>query len=81
MDSEESRIAKHMSKPSGMGGVVSPRSAGGPVKLGAGNPKCPRCQKSVYANEKVVAIGQEWHIACLKCTACQKVRASSTPQP
>lgn len=46
------------------------------AKLGAGNPKCPRCHKSVYANEKIIALGQDYHIQCLKCASCNKVHAS-----
>jgi len=72
MASDEQRIEKHMAKPAG--GAAVPKSGS---KLGQGASKCPRCQKSVFFNEKVVALGQEWHQACLKCTACQK-RLDST---
>jgi hypothetical protein len=26
----------------------------------------------VYANEKIIALGNDWHIQCLKCTTCNK---------
>ncbi|GMI01880.1 hypothetical protein TrLO_g8112 [Triparma laevis f. longispina] len=35
-------------------------------------PKCPKCSKSAYANESVIAIGQTWHIACFACASCSK---------
>ncbi len=70
MASEEDRIARHFST------ATSPRGTS-TTKLGAGNPKCPKCAKSVYANEKVIAVGKDWHIACLKCTSCSKVPFAS----
>eukprot|EP00042_Codosiga_hollandica_P037854 m.302418 g.302418 ORF g.302418 m.302418 type:complete len:67 (-) comp55237_c0_seq7:148-348(-) len=39
--------------------------------------KCGRCQKEVYAAEKVNAIGREWHSACLKCTSCNSSLAAN----
>eukprot|EP01123_Difflugia_compressa_P000207 TRINITY_DN10306_c0_g1_i1.p1 TRINITY_DN10306_c0_g1~~TRINITY_DN10306_c0_g1_i1.p1 ORF type:complete len:141 (-),score=24.29 TRINITY_DN10306_c0_g1_i1:100-522(-) len=42
-------------------------------KIGAGAPKCPTCNKTVYANEEVRAIDKAWHKRCLKCAKCAKV--------
>jgi hypothetical protein len=33
-------------------------------RFDGGNPKCARCGKSVFANEKVVAASKDWHEAC-----------------
>jgi len=35
--------------------------------------KCPGCGKTVYAMERVGAVGKNWHKQCLKCMTCSKV--------
>eukprot|EP00727_Mastigamoeba_balamuthi_P008694 m51a1_g4447 hypothetical protein (162) ;mRNA; f:139110-140057 len=32
--------------------------------------KCPRCNKTVYANEKVRALNKDFHKSCFKCMTC-----------
>jgi len=33
--------------------------------------KCPRCDKTVYANEAVKVAGGDWHSGCVRCRECQ----------
>lgn len=30
-------------------------------------PVCPRCDRTVYFAEEIVAVGRKWHKSCLKC--------------
>jgi len=43
-----------------------------------GGAKCPKCGKTVYMAEEVLAEGQKWHKLCFKCSECGKMLDSST---
>lgn len=55
-------------------------SSGGGAKMmfGGGNPKCGKCEKSVYENEKMMGAGKAWHNQCFTCTTCGKGLDSQT---
>ena len=42
------------------------------MPLGGGN-KCPKCAKTVYMAEEVLAAGHKWHKLCCKCEDCGKL--------
>ena len=41
------------------------------MSFGGGN-KCPRCSKTVYMAEQVLAAGNHYHKMCCKCDECGK---------
>ena len=41
-----------------------------------GSEKCARCLKAVYAAEKVVAAGKNFHKLCFTCFTCKKMLSS-----
>ena len=48
-----------------------------PKAFGANQPKCPKCDKTVYFAERVVGLnGTEWHKGCLRCESCEKTLGS-----
>jgi len=46
------------------------------MNLGGGS-KCGKCGKSVYAAEKVLGVGKEWHKRCFVCPDCNKTLDST----
>eukprot|EP00005_Dracoamoeba_jomungandri_P003167 CAMPEP_0174250672 /NCGR_PEP_ID=MMETSP0439-20130205/775_1 /TAXON_ID=0 /ORGANISM="Stereomyxa ramosa, Strain Chinc5" /LENGTH=163 /DNA_ID=CAMNT_0015330803 /DNA_START=31 /DNA_END=522 /DNA_ORIENTATION=- len=35
------------------------------------NPKCPRCNKTVYPVEAIKGANKTWHKGCFRCLSCQ----------
>ncbi|CAF1310097.1 unnamed protein product [Adineta steineri] len=40
---------------------------------GGGGEVCPRCQKTVYPAEKLLACSASWHKGCFKCKTCNGI--------
>lgn len=40
---------------------------------GGGGEQCPRCQKTVYPAEKLMACSAAWHKGCFKCKTCMLI--------
>jgi len=49
-----------------------------PWKAPAAADTCPKCHKSVFANEAKLGAGHKWHSMCFKCTQCNKLLESTT---
>jgi len=67
---EEARLTNRKPNP-----TATPVATTG--KFGA-SPKCARCGKSVFANEKVSAGNKDYHQACFKCKMCGKRMDATT---
>ena len=48
------------------------------MPFGGGN-KCPKCGKTVYMAEEVLAAGNKYHKMCCKCDDCGKLLDRYTP--
>nr|AFK10997.1 cysteine and glycine-rich protein 1-like isoform 1 [Callorhinchus milii] len=55
----------------------NPNSSRFAQKFG-GSERCPRCDKAVYAAEKVIGAGKSWHKLCFRCAKCAKGLESTT---
>ncbi|XP_061415836.1 cysteine and glycine-rich protein 2 [Lethenteron reissneri] len=59
------------------GGSGESGASKGAGKFG-GAEKCSRCDKSVYAAERVIGGGKPWHKQCFRCAKCGKGLESTT---